>query len=91
MRTPYIEAYVLGEPEVVRIHAKVVHDEGVVHVVGEVCRNGEITETHHLLGGVDDDRVVDAGSVWLWILLQAARKREREKVIFTFSINTLCE
>lgn len=41
-----------------------------MHEVGEVCRNGEVTEAHHLLGGVDDDRVVDAGPVWLWILLQ---------------------
>ena len=47
-----------------------VHDEGVVHVVEEVCRNGEVAETHHLLGCVDDDGVVDAGPVWLWILLQ---------------------
>lgn len=70
MKHPYIEAYVLGELEVIRIHSKVVHDEGVVHEVGEVRRDGKITETHHLLGGVDDDRVVDAGPVWLWILLQ---------------------
>ena len=70
MTHPYIEAYVLGELEVVCIHSKVVHDEGVVHVVGEVCRDGKVTETHHLLGGVDDHRVVDAGPVWLWILLQ---------------------
>lgn len=60
----------LGELEVIGIHSKVVHDEGVVHEVGEVSRNGKITETHHLLGGVDDDRVVDAGPVWLWILLK---------------------
>lgn len=70
MRHPYVEANVLGELEVVRVHPKVVHNEGVVHEVGEVCRNGVITETHHLLGGVDDDRVVDAGPVWLRILLQ---------------------
>lgn len=70
MRHPYVEANVLGELEVVCIHPKVVHDEGVVHVVWEVCRDGEVTETHHLLGGVDDDRVVDAGPVRLRILLQ---------------------
>lgn len=60
---PYVEAYVLGEVEVVSVHSKVVHDEGVVHVVGKVFRNGKVAETHHLLGGVDDDRVIDAGSV----------------------------
>ena len=75
MKLPYVEANVLGELEVVRIHSKVFHDEGVVHVVGEVCRNGEITETHHLLGGVDDDGVVDAGSVRLRILLQPQSER----------------
>lgn len=68
--TPYIEAYVLDELEVVSVHSEVVHDEGVVHEVGEVRRNGEVAEAHHLLGCVDDDRVVDAGPVWLWILLQ---------------------
>lgn len=45
----YIKAYVLGELEVVSIQPKVVHDEGVVHVVWEVCRDGKVTETHHLL------------------------------------------
>lgn len=70
MRHPYVEANVLGELEVVCVHPKVVHNEGVVHEVGEVCRDGEVTKTHHLLGGVDDDRVVDAGPVCLRILLQ---------------------
>ena len=70
MKHSYIQVYVLDELEVVSVHSEVVHDEGVVHVVGEMCRNGEVAETHHLLGGVDDDGVVDAGPVWLWILLQ---------------------
>lgn len=70
LKHPYIELYVFDELKVVGVHSEVVHDEGVVHEVGEVCRNGEVTEAHHLLGGVDDDRVVDAGPVWLWILLQ---------------------
>lgn len=70
MKLPHIETYVFGELEVISIHPKVVHDKGVVHEVGEVCRDGKITETHHLLGGVDDDRVVDAGPVLLGILLQ---------------------
>lgn len=70
VKRPHVEAYVLVELEVSSIHPKVVNDEGVVHVVWEVCRDGIITETHHLLGGVDDDRVVDAGSVRFGILLQ---------------------
>ncbi len=44
-----LEADVSFELEVVSIHAEVVHDEGVVHVVWEVGRNGEITVAHHLL------------------------------------------
>lgn len=70
MRYPYVEAYVLGELEVISIHPEVVHDESVMHEIWEVCRDWKVTETHHLLGGVDDDRVVDAGPVWLRILLQ---------------------
>ena len=70
VRTPYIEADVLGELEVISIHPKVVHDERVVHVVRVVCRDRKVTERHHLLGGVDDDRVVDAGPVRLRVLLQ---------------------
>ncbi len=37
------------ELEVVSVHAEVVHDEGVVHIVWEVGRNGEITLANHLL------------------------------------------
>ena len=61
---------------------EVVHDKGVVHEVGEVCRNGEVTETHHLLGCVDDDRVVDAGPVWLWILLQEQPRGEKNNYCY---------
>lgn len=55
----------------VSVHPEVFHDEGVVHVVWVMCRYGEVAKTHHLLGGVDDDRVVDAGPVRLWVLLQS--------------------
>lgn len=65
-----LEMDVLPELEVVCVHVEVVHDERVVHVVWEVSWNGEVAEAHHLLGGVDDDRAIDAGSVWLWVLLQ---------------------
>lgn len=67
---PHVEAYVLGEPEMVGIHSEVVHDEGVVHEVWEVSGNGEVAVAHHFFGGVDDDRVIDAGPVRLGILLQ---------------------
>lgn len=60
----------LGEFEVINIHPEVLHDEGVMHEIGEFSRNWKVTETHHLFGGVDDDRVVDTGSVRLWIFLR---------------------
>lgn len=41
------------------IHLEVVHDLGVVHVVGKMVRYREVTETHHLLGSVDGHRFVD--------------------------------
>lgn len=41
-----------------------------MHVVGEVRRDREVAEAHHLLGAVDDEGVVDAGPVCLRILLQ---------------------
>lgn len=66
----HVEVDVLGELEVVCIHAEVFQDEGVVHVVRKVRRDRKVAETHHLLGAVDDERVVDAGPVRLRILLQ---------------------
>lgn len=65
-----MEAYVLGEPEMVGIHSVVVHDERVVHEVREVGGNGEVAEGHHLFGGVDDDWGIDAGPVLFRFLLQ---------------------
>jgi hypothetical protein len=41
----------------------------VVHVVRVFSRDREITVAHLLLGGIDDDRVIDTGSIWLWVLL----------------------
>ena len=70
VKHPHMKAYVLHELEAVSIHPVIVHDEGVVHEVWEVCRDGKVTETHHFLGGVDDDRVVDACTVCLRVLLQ---------------------
>ena len=74
----------LGELEVFGVHAEVVHDEGVVHVVGEVGWDGKVRETHHLLGGVDDDRVVDTGPVSLRVLLRMERRIgvKGQKMIF---------
>lgn len=56
--------------EVLSIHAEVVEDLGVVHVVGPVTGDREVTVAHHLLGDVDGEGAVDAGPVWLRHLLQ---------------------
>lgn len=70
------EADVAEQVEVLGVHAEVLHDLGVVHVVGEVLRDGEVAEAHHLLGGVDDDGAVDAGTailgalLWEWGMVQ---------------------
>lgn len=64
------EADVAEQVKVLGVHAEVLHDLGVVHVVGEVVGDGEVTEAHHLLGSVDDDGAVDAGAALLGLLLQ---------------------
>lgn len=47
------------------IEPEVLQELRVVHVVWVVSRHWKITETHHLFGGVDHQRTVDAGSLWL--------------------------
>lgn len=47
------------------IEAEVLQDFGMVHVVGVVAWDGEVAVAHHLLGDVDGQGAVDAGSVWL--------------------------
>lgn len=41
----------------------------VVHKVGEVIRIWEVWETHHLFGRVGKDRLVNAGSAFLCVVL----------------------
>lgn len=56
--------------KVFRIQPEVFQDFRVVHVVGVISRDGEVTVAHHLLGDVDGEGAVDAGSVWLRHFLQ---------------------
>lgn len=51
--------------KVLCIHPKVIQDFGVMHVVGIIGGNGEVTVGHHLLGNIDGEGTVDTGSVWL--------------------------
>lgn len=54
---------VLNQFEVIGIHSEVIQDFGMMHVVGIISRNGEVTVGHHLLGNIDGEGPVDAGSV----------------------------
>lgn len=56
----YLKTDVAQEVKVFGIHLKVVHNFGVVHVVGKMIRYREVTEAHHLLGSIDGHRFVDA-------------------------------
>lgn len=42
----------------------------MVHVVGVISGNGEVTVTHHLLGNIDGEGTVDTGPVGLRHFLQ---------------------
>ena len=52
------------------IHPEVFQDFRVVHVVGVISRDGEVTVAHHLFGNVDGQGTIDTGSVWLRHFLQ---------------------
>ena len=45
------------------VEREVFHELRVVHEVCEVRRRREVGESHHLLGGVDDRRLVGAGAL----------------------------
>lgn len=60
----------LTQLEVLGVHLEVFQDFGVVHVVGIICRDGEVAVAHHLLGDVDGEGAVNAGPVGLRNLLQ---------------------
>lgn len=47
------------------IHPEVVEDFRVMHVVGIIGRNGEVTVAHHLFGDVDGEGTVDTRPVGL--------------------------
>lgn len=55
------------------IEPVVLQELRVVHVVWVVSRHWKIAETHHLFGGVDHQRAVDAGSLRLRRILWKQR------------------
>lgn len=55
----------LHQFEVLCVHSEIIQDLGVMHVVGIISRNGEVTVGHHLLGNIDGEGSVDAGPVGL--------------------------
>lgn len=56
------------------VHSEVVHDFAVVHVVGVVLWDGEITVTHHFLGSVNGHRFINTGFPISITLLQEGTK-----------------
>ena len=51
----YLIADVLQQFEMVSIHAEVLEDLGVVHVVWVISRDWEVAVAHHFLGDVDGE------------------------------------
>ena len=70
-----LEGDVSEEVKVLSIKPEVLQQLGVQHVVGVVSWHREVTETHHLLGGVHHQRAVDTraarlrGFLWTHKLL----------------------
>lgn len=81
----HLEMNMSEQVKVVSIEPEVPQQLRVVHVVWVVRRHGEITETHHLFGGVDHQGAIDAGSLWLKCLLWTQREtRHTVELIRTF-------
>lgn len=69
-RLPYLELNMLQKAKFFGIHPEILQDLGIVHEVGKMIWNGVVTEAHHLLGGVDDHGLVDAGPSFFGTFLQ---------------------
>lgn len=65
-----LEAYVWQQSEGLSVEPHVEQQLRVMHVVGQLGRWREVAEGHHLLGAVDDHRLVDVGASGLRLLLQ---------------------
>lgn len=87
-----LEANVWQQLEGLSVEPHVEQHLGVVHVVGQLSRRREVAEGHHLLGAVDDHRLVDVGTSRLRPLLQRdnikkgnqehnSRERKKERKI----------
>lgn len=66
----YLKTDVLQDAEVFCVHLEVLHEPGVVYVVGVVFGEREVTEAHHFLGSVGRHRFVDTGPSLQSIFLQ---------------------
>lgn len=65
-----LEAYVWQQSEGLSVEPYVEQQLRVMHVVGQLSRWREVAEGHHLLGAVDDHRLVDVSASGLRLLLQ---------------------
>lgn len=68
--TFHLKSNVTKKAEVRGVLPEVFHEFAVMHVVGKVLRNGEVTEAHHFFGSVDSHRLVDARHFLQRVFLQ---------------------
>lgn len=72
-----LKSNMLHQLKFLGIETQVKHDFRVVHVVGELSWRREVTVRHHLLGAVDDHRLVDVGFSRLWRFLESEVKHSK--------------
>ena len=65
----YLKLYVFQEVLFFGKYSDVFLELAIMHKVGEVIRIWEVWETHHLFGRVGKDRLVNASSAFLCMLL----------------------
>lgn len=78
-----LEAYVWQQSEGLSVEPYVEQQLRVMHVVGQLSRWREVAEGHHLLGAVDNHRLVDVSASGLRLLLQRdIMKGDYQKMYF---------
>lgn len=78
--TLHLKLDVRQKADVLGILPEVVHESAVVHVVGKMLRNGEVTETHHFLWSVDGHRFVDTRH-FLWQIFLEEETPQCNKIL----------
>lgn len=69
VKTSYLELDIFEKAKLFGVHPEILQDLGVVHEVRVMIWNRVVTETHHLLGSVDDHRLINTGPSFLRVFL----------------------